>query len=204
MLRRPTLRRFAVIAVALAAVFATMFAPPASAHAELLQSSPRVNSVVGGEFHSIALQFGGLDPTAEFRADLLDPAGQPIGAPPVSEDSRIVIPIDPLVTPGSYTVSYTTVGADGDVTSETFTFRFDPSADEPEGITIEFGTQERIGLFGWVMVCVAAGLLGYLVHRFMFALRAHRAYKRGVDQASVDQASADQASASDEPADASA
>lgn len=149
-------------------------APPASAHAELRQASPRVDSVVGGEFHSISLQFSGLDEVAEFRADLLDPAGQPIGGTAVREKQRIVIPIEPLEVPGTYTVSYTTLGADGDLVSDMFTFRFDPAAAEPEPITIEITTIQVIGWFGYALLLAAAALLGYLAHRVRLALRDHR------------------------------
>jgi len=149
-------------------------APPAAAHAELRQSSPLADSVVGGEFHSISLQFTGLDANADFRAELLDPAGTPIGGQPVNEDQRVVIPIEPLEIPGNYTVSYTTIGIDGDVVSDLFTFRYDPDAPEPAGITIEITTVERLGWFGYALLLVGAALLGYLVHRFRFAWRGQQ------------------------------
>ena len=152
-------------------------APAAHAHAELRQASPRVDSVVGGEFHSISLQFSGLDTEAEFRAELLDPAGNPIGGTAVREEMRVVIPIEPLKVPGVYTVSYTTIGLDGDLVSDLFTFRYDPSAAEPEGITIEITTVERLGWFGYALLLVGAAVLGYLVHRFRFAYREHRQAK---------------------------
>lgn len=199
-LRTVTLRLVAatVIAFGLLAVAA----PPASAHAELLQSSPRQNSVAGGQFHSIALQFGALDATANFRAELLDPAGTPIGGTAVSENSRIVIPIEPLQTPGTYTVSYTVVGIDGDVSSEVFTFRFDPAADEPEGISIKYGVQERFGLVGWLLTCLAAALLGFLVHRFVYAWRAHKAAQH-IDSDDRDDSEQPAAEPAAEPVDAS-
>ncbi|MEM7093990.1 MAG: copper resistance protein CopC [Actinomycetota bacterium] len=153
----------------------SVYVPDAAAHAELRQSSPLPGSVVGGEFHSIALQFSGLDTEAPFRAELLDPSGTPIGNPAVREEMRIVIPIEPLEVPGTYTVSYTTTGVDGDLVSDLFTFRFDPSAPEPVGITIEITTTERVGWFGYLLILVGAAILGYLVHRVRFALREHRA-----------------------------
>lgn len=185
--------RASALVVWMTACFALLVAvaPPAAAHAELRQSSPRVGSVVGGEFHSVSLQFSGLDTEAEFRAELLDPSGTPIGGQAVREEQRIVIPIEPLTVPGTYTVTYTTVGVDGDLVSDLFTFRYDPSAAEPEGITIEITTVERVGWFGYALILVGAALLGYLVHRFRFALREHRAA----------QAAADTADPGDRPAD---
>lgn len=168
----------AVASLLLAFGLVVATAPEALAHAELRQASPRVGSVVGGEFHSISLQFSGLDTEADFRAELIDPAGNPIGGPAVREEMRIVIPIEPLEVPGVYTVSYTTIGVDNDLVSDLYTFRYDPSAAEPEGITIEITTVERIGWFGYALLLVGAALLGYLVHRFRFAYREHRQAQR--------------------------
>ncbi len=166
--------RHVLAALVLAFGLVVTAAPEALAHAELRQASPRVDSVVGGEFHSISLQFSGLDTEADFRAELIDPAGNPIGGKAVREEMRIVIPIEPLEVPGVYTVSYTTIGVDDDLVSDLYTFRYDPSAAEPEGITIEITTVERIGWFGYALLLVGAALLGYLVHRFRFAYREHR------------------------------
>lgn len=176
-LRARNARRFAHAVASLLLAFGLLVAtaPEAMAHAELRQASPRVDSVVGGEFHSISLQFSGLDTEAEFRAELLDPAGTPIGGTAVREEMRIVIPIEPLEVPGVYTVSYTTIGVDGDLVSETYNFRYDPSSPEPEGITIEITTVERLGWFGYLLLLAGAAVLGYLVHRFRFAYREHRA-----------------------------
>ena len=175
--RAPNAGRVPRTIAALVAVLGLLLAiaPNAWAHAELRQASPRVGSVVGGEFHSISLQFSGLDTEADFRAELLDPSGTPIGGKAVREEMRIVIPIEPLEVPGVYTVSYTTIGVDEDLVSDTYTFRYDPSAPEPEGITIEITTVERVGWFGYALLLVGAALLGYLAHRFRFAYREHRA-----------------------------
>lgn len=161
-------------AVLLGLLLVGVTAPPAHAHAELRQASPRQDATVGGEFHSISLQFTGLDEEADFRVDLLDPAGQPIGGEAVREQQRIVVPIEPLEVPGIYTVSYTTLGVDGDLVSDLFTFRFDPSAPEPLPITIEITTVKRLGWFGYGLLLVGAGVLGYLVHRVRYALKPHR------------------------------
>lgn len=175
--RRRNTRRYvrAVVAVLIAFGLVVTAAPEALAHAELRQASPRVDSVVGGEFHSISLQFSGLDTEADFRAELLDPSGTPIGGQAVREEMRIVIPIEPLEVPGVYTVSYTTIGVDEDLVSDTYSFRYEPSAAEPEAIDIEITTVDRLGWFGYALLLVGAALLGFLVHRVRFAYRAHRA-----------------------------
>lgn len=190
--QRRRVRAVARTLTAIVAILAVMLAMagPAFAHAELRQASPRVDSVVGGEFHSISLQFSGLDTDAPFRAELLDPSGQPIGGEAVAEDQRIVIPIEPLEVPGTYTVSYTTTGEDGDLVSEVYTFRYDPEAPEPEGITIEITTVERLGWFGYVLLLAGAAVLGYLAHRVRFAWKQHqldRAAEGAPDQAESDE-----------------
>ena len=174
--RRPlALVRSAVSLILLTALLVVLApAPNAVAHAELRQASPRVDSVVGGVFHSVQLQFSFLS-DGPFRAELLDPAGQPIGKPAVREDQRIVIPIDPLQVPGTYTVSYTVTGADGDLTSDLFSFRYEPDAAEPEPITIDVGGVDSWGWFDWALLIAAAAVLGYLVHRITWAWRGHRA-----------------------------
>ena len=165
-----------LLAVALLVASMTVgAAPDAAAHAELRQASPRVGSTVGGTFHSVSMQFSGLDTDAGFRAELLDPGGMSIGQPAVAEKQRIVIPIEPLSVPGVYTVSYTTIGEDGDVESDVFTFRYDPAAPEPEGIDIEITTVERVGWFGYALLLVGAALLGYLAHRVRSAWKAQNA-----------------------------
>ena len=172
--RRVPLALRLLTALTLMALWSLVAAPAASAHAELLQASPRADSTVGGEFHSIQLQFSGLDEAAAQRFDLLDPAGTPIETQVVREGQRIILAIEPLTVPGVYTVSYTVNGADGDISSEAFVFRYDPPADHPEALTISIGGDDG---FDWValgLLLVGAGLLGYLAHRFNVAWRDHR------------------------------
>lgn len=172
-LSAPFLRYLAVsILVVLAGI--TAFAPPARAHAELLQSSPEGGETVGGSFHEIVLQFFGLDENAPQDAQLFDPAGNRIESVLARSGQRLVIPIDPLTVPGEYTVTYEVNGSDGDVTSESFTFRYDPAADEPKGITIDLGS-DGIDPIGYGLLLVGAAITAFLVHRFLTALREHRA-----------------------------
>ena len=175
MMRRRPNPILQLLVIVIAALTAAVLAPSAaSAHAELLQASPRVGSTVGGEFHSVALQFVGLDDLAAFEAALLDPAGNSIGQPPASENGRLVIPIDPLEAPGTYTVTYTTTGIDRDIVSDAFTFRFDPAAEAPPAIDIEFATTSTFEWLDYLFLLALAGAAGYLVHRVRHAWRLGR------------------------------
>ena len=64
---------------------------------------------------------------------------------------------------------------DGDLTSDLFTFQYEPEAAEPEPITIDVGGVDTFGWFDWVLLIAAAAVLGYLVHRIVWAWRGHRA-----------------------------
>lgn len=174
---RAPLRTLALIALAsilfLASVAAT--APAAHAHAELLQSSPAPGSVVGGEFHSIVLHFGGIDWEGSHLAEVFGPDGVKIVTPePIHERQRLVIPLEPLTVPGNYTVRYTIEGDDNDTTSESMMFRFDPSAARPEGVTLANGGETGFDLVGFGLLLVGAGLLAFLVARFVTASKQHR------------------------------
>lgn len=160
----------------LMALFAA--SPAASAHAELLQASPAPGSIVGGEFHSIVLHFGGIDWEGTHVAELFGPDGARIETPDVIHDrQRLVIPLEPLTIPGNYTVSFTIEGVDGDVTSETMNFRFDPGSPPPVGVTLSNGGDTGFDWVGFALLLVGAGLLAFLVARFGTALKQHRQAK---------------------------
>lgn len=169
-----TLSHLAVTVVAFLAV-ALAATPTAGAHSELLQSSPRSGATVGGSFHQVALQFGGLAEGPAHDLSLVDPAGNEITTIAVQEGQRVVLPIEPLAVPGMYTVRYAVVGADGDNTSGSFTFRFDPAADEPLALTIGNTSDPGFDFIAFGLLLAGAAVLGFLVYRFSSALRDHRA-----------------------------
>jgi len=179
--RRPSVGRFAVslLSLLLCIVGLVAAAPSASAHAELLQASPAPGSIVGGEFHSIVLHFGGIDWEATHSAQLFGPDGAVIETPEVIHDrQRLVIPLEPLTVPGTYEVRYTVQGVDGDVTSEVMTFRFDPGAPAPEGVTLSNGGDTGFDWVAFALLLVGAALLAFLIARFMFAWREHQQAKQ--------------------------
>lgn len=150
-------------------------AQPASAHAELLQSSPAPGSIVGGEFHSIVLHFGGIDWEGNHVAELFGPDGSQITTPAiVHERQRVTIPLEPLTVPGNYRVRYTIEGDDNDVITEAFTFRFDPAADRPAGVTLANGGDQGFDWVALALLMVGAALLAFLIARFLSAVKEHR------------------------------
>lgn len=149
--------------------------PQAAAHAELVQASPRVDSVVGGQFDTIELLFDTIDTASGFRAQLLDPAGVPIGAAPTRVNQLITIPIDPLTVPGLYTVSYTTLGSDGDLVSDAYSFRFEPSSPLPPGLGSPASGLGGIGWINTALLITGAALAGIVVHRVQWARKTARA-----------------------------
>lgn len=167
----------AIVGAILLLLATTVQAPAALAHAELRQSSPAADETVGGEFHQITLQFTGLDANNVQRAEIFDPAGNSIGSPATNEGQRIVISIEPLRVAGQYTVSYSVNGIDGDFTEESFSFRYDPDADEPSGITIGLAEPRGFDFISLGLLLIGAALAAFLVHRVMEASREHRAAK---------------------------
>lgn len=172
--RASGLRRLLLVAALSVAVLA-IAAPRAAAHAELLQSSPAPGSVVGGSFHSITMHFGGLAIDGPHTVELFDPAGKPVDTSPVVQERlRLILPIEPLQVPGEYSIQYSILGDDNDRTSDSFQFRFDPAADDPEPVTLPNG-EPGFDFVQLGLLLAGAALLAFLVHRFVFALREHRA-----------------------------
>lgn len=176
MVRRTAIVVFAVVT---ALTLLAVHTPRASAHAELLQSSPAAGSIVGGEFHSIVLHFSDIDWNGTHVAELYGPDGAQVPTQAiVHERQRLTIPIEPLTVPGLYTVTYTTEGVDNDVITDSLSFRFDPAADRPTGITLSNGGDAGFDWVGFGLLLVGAGLLAFLVARFVAAVREHRAAQR--------------------------
>ena len=164
--------------VVLALVMMTIKSRPALAHGELIGSTPQPDSVVGGEFHGIVLLFSGIHSQVPPEIVLTGPVGAKIEVSPLTRDrQQIVLPIAPLSTPGIYTVTWSALSGDGDNSTITgsFEFEYDPDSPEPEGITIgQAAADDGLDKIALALLVVGAGLLGFLVHRFWFAMRLHR------------------------------
>lgn len=158
----------------------TIALPTAQAHAELRQSSPAAGETVGGEFHQVALLFSGLDASLPQQARLYDPAGTLLREDPALFDQRLVLSIDPFTLPGEYSVTYEVTGIDGDFTSESFTFFYQPDEPEPEPITIETFGDDGFDVVNFALLLAGAGVAAFLLHRVLTAWREHRVAQRAL------------------------
>ena len=134
-------------------------------HAELIETSPKRSSTVGGEVSEVALQFVGLRHPGDHEILILDPLGNSVEIIDFEQDfNRLNVTIAPLRIEGDYIVSYQTDGIDGDLTTDSYTFAFDADADPPEGIE---HTQETPGV-DWVTVALiittVIAFLGWLLY----------------------------------------
>ncbi len=157
-------------------IAAAVMPATAYAHAELRQSSPEGGEVVGGSLHAVTLQFFDLDVSKPPVAQIFDAAGNELPSQLNREDQRVVIAlIDPIATPGEYLVTYEMTGLDGDFSEESFTFRWEEGAPEPKGITVDLTVPVGFDTANYILILVAAGVAAFLVHRFLVALREHKA-----------------------------
>lgn len=169
------LRRLLGALVALTIVLVFAAAPPAHAHAELRQSSPAAGETVGGDLHSIALQFFDLDVTQPQEARIFDAGGNELPSQTNREDQRLVIAlIDPIMTPGDYLVTFAVTGIDGDFSEESFTFTWAEGAPEPAGITLGLVQDTGFDVVNFALLLVGAGLAAFLLQRFWFAFKEHQ------------------------------
>lgn len=153
------------------------YSPDAAAHAELRQSSPAANEVVGGAVHFVAMQFFDLDLDQPQVARIFDAAGNEIPAQLNQEGERLILALtDPIQSPGDYTVTFDLWGIDGDFSQESFVWTWQEGADEPKGLT-DLTEAAGFDTLNYVLVLIGAALAAFIVHRFMVALKEHRAYQ---------------------------
>ncbi len=174
--------RALLLALCLTLLGSLLITSPAFAHAELRQSSPEGGETVGGAVHSIVLQFFDLDVANPPVAKIFDAAGNELTGQLNLDQQRLVIAlVDPITTPGEYLVTYNMTGVDGDYTEDSFTFRWEEGAPEPKGITADLTVPVGFDTINYVLLLVGAAIAAYIVHRFMMALRDHRAAQAAAD-----------------------
>jgi copper resistance protein C len=109
-------------------------APPAGAHAIVLESSPAHDAQLAAPPDRVVLRFNSKIEHALSRATIEPAGGRPValaaaGAPsdPRPAPDRLVIPLRPL-GPGTYVVRYRVLAADGHLTEGVlrFTIRANP------------------------------------------------------------------------------
>jgi methionine-rich copper-binding protein CopC len=111
--------RSAVLAVALWIAAGLAAAPPASAHAIVLESEPSADAVLERAPERVVLRFNSKIEKRLSRVTLAAGRGeaQPLALADTSdrEPDRLVVPLRPLV-PGKYVVRYKVLSADGHIT----------------------------------------------------------------------------------------
>lgn len=117
-----TVRRGTVSAL-LAAVFALLFASPASAHAELVASNPANGARLESPPHSIAMTFTESVTLVDGSVRLVDDAGAtvPTDDPSVAGHT-VTSPMPTDLRDGSYTVIWRVVSSDGHPVAGAFSF----------------------------------------------------------------------------------
>ena len=97
---------------------------PASAHAVLIESSPKGADVAGRSLSMIILRFNGRIEKALSRVTLTGPSDVPVPLPRAATDAepdRLVVPVRPL-RPGAYLIRWKVLSTDGHVTQGAFRF----------------------------------------------------------------------------------
>ena len=165
----------AALVVALAPCAALVGAATAHAHAELVESSPLDGEMVTDLPAVVELTFSeSIGKPAELV--VLDPAGNPLAAGPVSTlDTVLWTELDPVAAPadGWYTVSYQVTSADGHLITGTTTFMLHTSGDTSMtdvAAPAAGGTRVDTSADPWVVGALVLGLAAALV----FALAAIR------------------------------
>jgi methionine-rich copper-binding protein CopC len=119
------------VVAAVVALTALVTASPASAHSQLLQSSPGWGQVVGEPVTGVELAFS--EPVTDIDVSVTDPNGAAVPGTIDGSGNLIVrFAFDEAISePGRYEVNYEVVSADGDPTSTAYPFTFDPAAAPP-------------------------------------------------------------------------
>jgi len=97
---------------------------PATAHALVLESSPRADEVLTVSPQRIFLRFNSRIEKALSRITLTDPTGRAVPLPVAAPDptpNQLVVPVPPL-EPSQYLVRWKVLSADGHVTEGAFGF----------------------------------------------------------------------------------
>jgi methionine-rich copper-binding protein CopC len=163
--RRRSLRRSAVLIVAMAAVGlvaalggAAGQAGPVAAHTELLQASPGASQRVGGTLEHIDLAF--LEPVSEAVVEV-ELGGLPLDGETIVSDGTIIrFQLDePLREAGRYDVAYRMISLDLDESEGGYWFTFAPEA--PEALRLGTVVAPRSG-FSLVQIVATAVLVACL------------------------------------------
>lgn len=160
--RRHLTRLFAVFSCCWL-LFFTIWIPAASAHAVLVSSDPTNNAVLEQPPPTITLTFDEPVQVVAHSIRLIDPNGDELTPVSIaSRDAAVSASLDPITVPGTYTVGWEVVSADGHDVKSGFVFHFRTrTANAPQhldsspdrlalGLRI-LGTAVSIGAFVWAL-----------------------------------------------------
>ena len=160
---------------ALLMFFALVAAVPAlaSAHGELVASSPTPGETVGRVVH-IDLVFS--TPVSDWSLSVNRPNGEPLaGEAVLKAASYVSFETAPLTEEGQYIVVFTGIDSDGDVLDRAYAFSFEEGAPDPTELPVDLSVLLPDEGWAWwyyallfagvVAVAVLAGLLAEKVRR---------------------------------------
>lgn len=169
-------RKAVALVVAIAIVLALLlsllavFSDSAAAHAEMSESAPRPDQVVGGVVDRVEMAFREpIRPHESNAVALMYPDGTLV-LTSLTINSRLVRgSFDPLTDPGTYKVIWELLDdSDGDWAREEFEFTYDPSAAPPEWLPESAAEGSGGGIGGAtvalvVIIAVAVVLVAWLL-----------------------------------------
>lgn len=131
-------------------------APPASAHATLLSTSPKHDALVAEAPPAVTLTFD--EPVRAWKTSVtvFDPAGQRLDVDAKALNSEVVAILPTITSRGSFTVNWRVISADDHPVSGGFTFSVGERSTPTGGVS---ATDPTTSLN---LVRLAAGSLGYL------------------------------------------
>lgn len=112
----------------LAGLACMLAAPPAFAHAHLKMATPADNAKVSGSPASLLLDFTEDLNLVFSDVDIINASGGqvPHGKPTLDGGTVLSVPIEPVLAPGSYTVKWHVLAADGHKSEGSYSFTVNP------------------------------------------------------------------------------
>jgi methionine-rich copper-binding protein CopC len=103
-------------------------AAPALAHAQLISMTPAAGSTVSVAPNRVLLRFGEVMQSMGSSVVVLDPAGGQVQTDEMLVKGRtIIVGLEALTIPGTYSVNYRVLSSDGHVVTDTRSFVFAPA-----------------------------------------------------------------------------
>lgn len=160
----PLLRRAVrcgIVPMVLAAVFGLGLVTPASAHAELVRSTPANGARLETPPPEVRLRFTESVNLIEGGMRLVGPGGAPVRtAAPVSAGRTVTWPMPEDLPAGSYVVTWRVISSDGHPVSGAFSFGVGAAADVIPDSATGSSTGASVSTAPWPVL--AARLAGYL------------------------------------------